>query len=53
MRKSILSLGKALNKAEQKNVNGGISCFEVPCEEQQLGHTFTPWLCINGTCIAG
>ena len=24
MKKSILNLGKALNKAEQKNINGGI-----------------------------
>ncbi|CAL2104710.1 conserved protein of unknown function [Tenacibaculum sp. 190130A14a] len=26
MKKSILNLGKALNKAEQKQVNGGSSC---------------------------
>ena len=27
MKKSILNLGKALNKAEQKEVNGGIASF--------------------------
>ena len=32
MKKSILNLGKALNKAEQKEVNGGkvINCYRYP-----------------------
>jgi len=32
MKKSILNLGKALNKAEQKKINGGllINCYDNP-----------------------
>ena len=41
MKKSILNIGKALNKAEQEQVNGGLSgcpsgmCFGMPffCQE--------------------
>lgn len=28
MKKSILNIGKALNKAEQKSINGGARCVE-------------------------
>jgi hypothetical protein len=31
MKKQILNLGKALNKAEQKNVLGGDKTFRNPC----------------------
>ena len=30
MKKAILNLGKALNKAEQKTINGGFSCDQYP-----------------------
>ena len=64
MKKSILNIGKALNKAEQKQISGGSSmCFlnGVPsvmaqCAEgsdcvAQLGQGRLPWHCINGCCV--
>ncbi|GAA4110981.1 hypothetical protein GCM10022393_08370 [Aquimarina addita] len=32
MKKSILNLGKALNKAEQKSINGGFNFTSLSCE---------------------
>ena len=31
MKKSILNLGKALNKAEQTEINGGVMAASFPC----------------------
>ncbi len=50
MKNSILNLGKALNKAEQKTVNGGAApvCTgnEIACFCPELG-----WFCsYNGYC---
>ncbi|MCT4699671.1 hypothetical protein [Tenacibaculum haliotis] len=30
MKKSILNLGKALNKTQQKQINGGFDCSQFP-----------------------
>ncbi len=43
MKKSILNIGKALNKAEQKRINGGIGNCDLPNPE--LGQTH---LCSGG-----
>ncbi|WP_440067608.1 hypothetical protein [Tenacibaculum discolor] len=53
MKKSILNLGKTLNKIEQKFITGGYSCkTEKDCYNQQdPGDPLTPWECYNGTCI--
>ncbi|CAL2060357.1 hypothetical protein [Tenacibaculum sp. 190524A05c] len=32
MKKSILNLGKSLNKVEQKQINGGFNCPTYPAE---------------------
>ncbi|CAL2089769.1 WAP-type (Whey Acidic protein) with four-disulfide core [Tenacibaculum sp. 190524A02b] len=46
MKKSILNLGKALNKADQKNVNGGMGKY---CES----HSDCRWPmgCCMGLCM--
>lgn len=39
MKKQILSVGKALSKAEQKKINGGalaVGPIDLPCEEPVL-----------------
>lgn len=51
MKKSILNLGKALNKADQKQINGGIAqgCYQDGrkcCQTGPGGHTF----CDAGRC---
>ncbi|MBA6156379.1 hypothetical protein H3Z83_07615 [Tenacibaculum sp. S7007] len=46
MKKSILNLGNALNKAEQKAVNGGF--FRCTSSEQCSGRYDC---CSQGTCI--
>jgi len=53
MKQSVLNLGKALNKAEQKSVNGGripmCSTTQEPCYCQ----TLMTWMCVpNGTCAS-
>jgi hypothetical protein len=62
MKKSILNLGKALNKAEQKEINGGIGIRPVyePCGDTGgmpvssahcgMGTYGTQWY--NGVCYA-
>ena len=51
MKKSILNLGKALNKPEQQQVKGGLPCkSEEDCYNQGGGEPLTPWSCYNGTC---
>lgn len=47
MKKSILTLGKTLNKAEQKEVNGGVSGKR--CCEWRDGHC-TDWAEVGVTC---
>ncbi|MCT4699662.1 hypothetical protein [Tenacibaculum haliotis] len=38
MKKQILNLGKALNKAEQKEINGGGTCSaHIPCGHESCG----------------
>ncbi|MCF2875524.1 MULTISPECIES: hypothetical protein [unclassified Tenacibaculum] len=36
MKKSILNLGKALNKADQKAINGGMFGNECPCSSDYI-----------------
>ncbi len=40
MKKSILNLGKALNKVEQKQVNGSIKDAEAYCDVETYGVFF-------------
>ncbi len=61
MKKQILNLGKALNKAEQKSISGGGNkCLVYPswsgqyCSSDQNCETELPYeigRCINGCCI--
>ncbi|WP_299124038.1 hypothetical protein [uncultured Tenacibaculum sp.] len=54
MKKSILNVGKALNKAEQKSINGGQQfygpCFEW-CADPYLQQIF--WKPLNCNCNTG
>jgi uncharacterized protein VirK/YbjX len=45
MKKSILNLGKALNKAEQKSINGGYPALPCECESRYKE-------CFNGRCVS-
>jgi len=48
MKKSILNLGKALDKAEQKTITGGVNCpIYTPYECQCCGGYSLP----NGCCL--
>jgi len=52
MKKQILNLGKALNKGEQKSINGGGygSCLtENDCRLHPL-YSGGPVDCVNGSC---
>ncbi|WP_028887795.1 hypothetical protein [Tenacibaculum ovolyticum] len=57
MKKSILNLGKALNKAEQKEVNGGIrfrSCTGTGsrcCVQTQWGQFCDAGRCTPNGCL--
>jgi len=57
MKKSILNLGKALNKAEQQLINGGEVCSTPQdCSDEYNRTHFDPlppsaFLCYNNTCI--
>ncbi len=54
MKKSILNLGKALDKASQKNVNGGESSngqLGNPCDNFYRGCKDVGAVCQNGVCI--
>jgi len=51
MKKQILNFGKAINRAEQKLINGGLgnSCHvHIECKKW---HNDPYALCINGNCI--
>lgn len=54
MKKSILKLGKALNKLEQKNINGGQvfngPCFEW-CADPYIQQMY--WQPLNCSCNTG
>ena len=52
MKKSILNLGKALNKVEQKNVNGGTQYY-CPGGYNPPGVVLPrcPAFCIQGNCL--
>ena len=50
MKKSILNLGKALNKAEQKSINGGWDPCRTTAECQEMsGDPYA--ICWNKQCI--
>ena len=51
MKKSILNLGKALNKAEQKNVFGGnvITHYNPDCDGAHDGNYIAGCPCVPGT----
>ena len=53
MKKSILNLGKVLNKEEQKKVNGGVNCFDCQsyCIANSGGDRMVYGVCM-GECIA-
>jgi len=53
MRKEILNIGKALNKAEQQKINGGtVSCnTDSDCPKSAPGGSGCNPFCANGTCI--
>ncbi|RKF02909.1 hypothetical protein C8N26_2556 [Tenacibaculum lutimaris] len=54
MKKSILNLGKTLNKIEQLQINGGFPCdSETDCYNQPSGEPFKnqEWRCNVGICI--
>ena len=55
MKKSILNLGNALNKAEQKNIKGGQvfngPCFEYCALDDYLKDIF--WKPLNCSCNSG
>ncbi|MEO9571153.1 MAG: hypothetical protein ABJH82_12490 [Polaribacter sp.] len=58
MKKQILNIGKALNKAEQKSINGGIGGGPFFGENCDTSHdcNFTntvPSVCCSGICIYG
>lgn len=44
MKKSILNIGKTLDKKEQKNINGGML---------QVDTCRSPYLSMDGTCLPG
>ena len=48
MKKSILNIGKALNKAEQKSINGGANCpiYAPSCCTSCGGYPLS-----NGCCL--
>ena len=57
MKKSILNIGKALNKAEQKEINGGRRLASGPCSCTQTSDCApTPGICgevcFNGQCVS-
>jgi len=56
MKNSILNLGKALNKAEQKEINGGLQYNTIikcvtsgNCNAALYGESVVA--CVNGRCI--
>ena len=49
MKKSILNLGKALNKAEQKQINGGRRIVE--CNSDFGGCPCNCWIDNRGKCV--
>ena len=54
MKNSILNLGEALNKAKQRNINGGFPCnTQEDCSNQPLGEPFKNqgWVCLEGSCF--
>ncbi len=53
MKKSILNLGKTLNKVEQKEINGGVDCFECQsyCISNSGGDRVVYGICMDA-CIA-
>jgi len=61
MKKHILNIGKALNKAEQKQITGGcnpgLGNAGCPCDDEidciTIGDPFAPWICIQGFCNIG
>ncbi|WP_299887372.1 hypothetical protein [uncultured Lacinutrix sp.] len=53
MKKSILNIGKALNKAELKTINGGeITFCNNPGGHCDLHHICEPWMGRTGICIS-
>lgn len=59
MKKSILNLGKALNKSEQQTINGGAGCPTYPADRcRSCGGFPVPNGCCLGTyethvCLSG
>ena len=56
MKKQILNLGKALNKAEQKAIKGGARCTPQECAEEYNLTAFDPlpdtsFRCEDNNCI--
>ena len=51
MKKSILNIGKTLNKAEQKNVNGGGSRGGCYTEADAKINCISPWTVIHGCYV--
>ena len=49
MKKSILNIGKALNKAEQKQINGGGRIVE--CKSDFGGCPCNCWIDNHGKCV--
>ena len=45
MKKSILNVGKALNKAEQKEINGGGRWFRCYCKGKYIGGAISDFMC--------
>jgi hypothetical protein len=62
MKKSILNIGKKLDKAEQQAINGGhhVCDYFHPeyCQDdtdcyEPWGNPLVPWYCIQSCCVAG
>ena len=52
MKKQLLNLGKGLNKAEQKTINGGVNLFACHWTSECIERYNDPYaLCINQKCV--
>ncbi|UMB53922.1 hypothetical protein MKD41_00215 [Lutibacter sp. A64] len=55
MKKQFLNLGKALNKTEQRSVNGGISSVHEMCKGDMGDYNYgSGCICVNDNdCVMG
>ena len=55
MKKSILNLGKALHRAEQKSINGGFDgehlCFPIPRDQHNCFEYGSQFVIVGNCCV--